>query len=263
MIKKFTLIIVSFFILSQLSAQGYTSSYTSNSSSDDVIKRRTLVTSFVLAPTVDWLIPRTDNMTETKLPKAGFRGGITFDIDIKKNQNYYASTGVMVKYLAGNVHLDEIYTLRTQQGALMDTFNVDRTVNTFYIVIPTGVKLKTKPSRGCVFAGSFGFYHSFRIGGKTKDEFIEFPGSNVNGDPVDFNVKTVPVKNNEAAIYTFTPYAGLGFEYQLRNGQRASFYAQYAGAISNYFAADCVNSVTGTSEKALVHSLEFLLGFSF
>ncbi len=228
---------------------------------DEVMKRRVVVASVVFGPTVDWMSPTTENMTKTA-PNMGFRGGFLIDVDAKKTQNFYVSTGVLVKNISGEMNLNEVYNLGGNSG-VMDTVGVMRSLSSYYLVLPTGIKLKTKPSRNCVFAGSLGVYHGFAIGGKSSDQFVDFVGEDYLGNPTEFNIQTKETSNTFASMYTFTPYAGIGFEYQLNNGQRASLYVQYAGQISNYFVTKATNSIDASKEKAIVHSLEFMLGFSF
>ncbi len=224
----------------------------------EIIKRRILVTTVTFGPTVDWFTPTTENMVKTGA-SVGFRGGIGFDIDVKKNQKLFVTTGIMVRYLNSGVDTQEKYNINDT----MVTYNVTRSLSNLSIVIPTGVKLKTLPRNNCVFAGSFGFYHGFTVRGRTSDDIELLEGTDGDGNPIEFDIETTSMPHDEGSLYSFTPYAGMGFEYQLKNGQRASIYAQYAPQVSNYFTKKAVSINGNSREKALIHSLEIMLGFSF
>jgi len=212
-----------------------------------------------VGPTVDWFAPTTkDFVLKREKPKAGFVAGINIDVSVTKGRWFYFSTGLFVRYLQGELSFENKYSFK--EFPVPDTSLVlptVRTLQTSYLVIPTGIKFRTPPSRGCVFVGKIGLYHQFKLGGDKFDNF------SFREDDPDFFITTKRVKNDDAALFTETGYAGLGFEYIFKSNIRVFMNADYSCQF-NYFSSKAVSNVVPDARfKAIVHSLHIVFGVLF
>ncbi|MCL2434554.1 MAG: outer membrane beta-barrel protein [Lentimicrobiaceae bacterium] len=211
-----------------------------------------------VGPTVDWFAPTTkDFKLVRERPKAGFIAGINVDVNLTKGKWLYFSTGLLMRYLQGELAFENQYIF-SKFVMITDTL-VLSTVRTFqasYLVIPTGVKFRTPPSRGCVFVGKVGLYHQFKLGGDKFDSF-SFP------DLPGYFITTPKVKNDAAALFAETGYAGIGFEYIFKSNIRVFMNADYACQF-NYFSSKAVSNVVADARfRAIVHSLHVTFGILF
>ena len=210
-----------------------------------------------VGPTVDWFAPTTkeeDFKLVREKPKAGFIAGINVDVNLIKDRWLYFSTGLLVRHLQGELAFDHQYDIPW----LPDTLSVLSTVRTYkvnYLVIPTGIKFRTPPSRGCVFVGKVGLNHQFKLGGDKFDSF-SFPALS------NYLITTPKVKNDDAALFAETGYAGIGFEYLFKSNIRVFMNADYSCQF-NYFSFKAVSNVNDARFRAIVHSLQVTFGVLF
>jgi hypothetical protein len=125
-----------------------------------------------------------------------------------------------------------------------------------YLTIPTGIKMRTVPAKGCVFVAKLGLYHNFKIGGYQFDSFT------LPAVPGKYHVFTDKELNNDAALFAEAGYGGIGFEYVFKNSTRVCANVDYSCQF-NYFSPDAKSNLSDTKFKALVHSLQIVFGFMF
>jgi len=211
-----------------------------------------------VGPTVDWFAPTTKDFELVReRAKAGFIAGINVDVNLTKGRWLYFSTGLFVRYLQGELAFQNQYIFN-KFIMVTDTLVLPtvRTYQASYLVIPTGIKFRTPPSRGCVFVGKVGLYHQFKLGGDKFDNFSlpEIPG---------YFITTERVKNNDAALFAETGYAGIGFEYVFKSNIRVFMNADYSCQF-NYFSSKAVSNVVADARfRAIVHSLHVTFGVLF
>ncbi|MDR0206126.1 MAG: PorT family protein [Bacteroidales bacterium] len=209
-------------------------------------------------PTVDWFVPTTKEFTLTRQrAKAGLIAGLSTDIAVIKDRYLYFSTGLMFRYLQGDLSFANKYYF----SSLMEEERIFPTVRTFqtmYLTLPTGVKFRTNPSNGCVFLGKLGLYHNFKIGGSQFDNFIL---SNESAAP-EYFIRTPKIINNDASLFAESVYIGLGFEYVLSKKARVFAVADY-NCQFNYFSNNAINIVHNKQYKSVVHSLHIVFGVMF
>jgi len=246
------------FLVVALSCSSFVFAQKDKNSSAANQENRPLYFGVSVGPTIDWFAPmpkEEDFKLVREKPKVGFIAGINVDVNLTKGRWLYFSTGLLVRYLQGELAFDHQYDIPW----LPDTLSVFSTVRTYkanYLVIPTGVKFRTPPSRGCVFVGKVGLYHQFKLGGDKFDSFA-FP------DLSDYLITTPSVKNDDAALFAETGYAGIGFEYIFKSNIRVFLNADYSCQF-NYFSANAVSNVVADARfRAIVHSLQVSLGVLF
>jgi len=226
-------------------------------SSSGCDKEKPILFGIYMGPTVDWFSPNTTKITRDKV-KGGVMAGIALDISVVKERYLFFSTGLLIRYLQGNLtfmnHHDIPLTKDTTYSLVLPTV---RNYQTTYLTVPTGVKFRTPPMRGCVFLGKLGFYHNFKVGGRQVDNFT-LPG----GDPRFFvSTESIPIK--DAALFAESGYLGIGFEYIFKNSNRVFTNVDYSCQF-NYFKADAKNNITDpTKFRAVVHSLHIVFGVMF
>ena len=242
-----------------LSAGAFAQKYDDKDVSKEVQENRPLYFGISVGPTIDWFAPTTKDFELVReRAKAGFIAGINIDVNVTKGRFLYFSTGLLVRYLQGELAFENRYTFNEFIG--MDTSLVIPTVRTYkasYLVIPTGIKFRTPPSRGCVFVGKLGLYHGFKLGGDRFDNF-----SFSNEDP-EFFITTKRVKNNHAALFAETGYAGIGFEYIFKSNIRVFLNTDY-GCQFNYFSSTTKSNVVPDARfRTIVHSAHIVFGVLF
>jgi len=211
-----------------------------------------------IGPSMDWLASRTDGY-EKDGTILGLRYGIPLDINLTKSTNFYFSTGVKFANTGGKLRFDDIFTINVNNINIFDATR-RRKYNAMYVGIPTGVKLKTPTFNNFVIGGHVGLEHGFLISSKKLDEL----------DVIILDTK-LTAKDEKKSKYTDgymfreSVYAGLGLEYIIKDSFRVNFYVNYNYTLNNFFKKNnsTKNIVTGLQEKANLHGVEFLLGFSF
>jgi len=198
--------------------------------------------------TVDWFAPHSDSLSRNAA-KIGFIGGINLDVSLNKERIVYFSTGLLFRYLQGELSFTNEYHIMNTSLVVPAV----RTYQTMYLTIPTGVKLRTLPSKNCVFSGKLGFYHNFKIGGNQFDNFTYH-------EP--YFITTEKVKNRDAALFAESAYIGLGFEHALGNTARIFANIDYSCQFY-YFNRNAKNEFTGTRFRSMVHSLHVVFGVMF
>ncbi|MCL2246829.1 MAG: PorT family protein [Lentimicrobiaceae bacterium] len=206
-------------------------------------------------PTVDWIVPTSNELTR-KAAKAGFITGLGVDINLTPKKILYFSTGAFVRYLQGEFEFTNRYKFNFNNFLVLDTLNTVRTYQTTYLAIPTGIKVRTAIAKDCVFLGSLGLYHNFRIAGKQFDHF------SLPGVDDEYMITTKKVNNKDASLFAESAYVGIGFEYLLGHNTRVSAHVNY-GCQFNYFNSKAENNVTHERFKSIAHSLQIVVGFLF
>jgi len=207
-------------------------------------------------PTIDWMLTKVEGYAATK-PTLGFRFGIPVDIRLTEKENFYVNTGLFCKSFKGTLEFPWSYDISVNFPNIPDPVIIEdvrvttqRTYTSFYLSIPTGIKLKTTPSRQCVFGTNIGLLHQFLLTGKKQDHF----------KLGDLNVETEKVKNDEAALFQESIYIGIGLEYIIAQRFRVYFYPTYTYTFNNYYNKKATNIITQVKGKASIHTLEFIFG---
>jgi hypothetical protein len=208
-------------------------------------------------PTIDWFAPTTNEFElKREKAKAGLVVGCNVDINLTPQKMLYFSTGVLFKYLQGELSFANQYTV-----TFLDTTFIRPTVRTYqtmYLIFPTGVKFRTIPSKNCVFAGKLGLYHGFKVGGNQVDNFT-FPGQDLNPE---YYLTTNREKNKDASLFAESGYFGLGFEYVFAHNIRVNANLEYCCQF-NYFNSNAINNVANAKYKSVIHSLHITFGVLF
>jgi len=213
-----------------------------------------------VGPTIDWFAPTINGLERTKVT-GGMIAGFNLDINLNKQNMFYFSTGVFVRYLQGEFSFTNRYDFNLDTIQYVHEGSAIRTIQTTYLTIPTGFKFRTIPLNNCVFVGKLGLYHNFRIMGTQYDDFLL---RNTDATKKYF-ITTEKLKNSEtdAALFAESGYIGLGFEYVLKNNFRVFVNADY-GCQFNYFSAKAKSNISDTPRfKSIVHSLHVVLGILF
>ena len=203
-------------------------------------------------PTVDWFAPSSDGLTKVKA-KAGFITGINVDANLTHGKYFYFSTGVLFRYLQGDLAFN-------YNHQFFNVVPVERTYQTMYLTIPTGVTFRISATKECIIIGKLGLYHNFKVGGNRFDNF-NYPGE----DPEKpyFFVTTAKEKNNHAALFAESAYTGLGFEYLFKNDLRIFSTLNYSCQL-NYFNSNAISNVKNAAKfKTMIHSLHVVFGLMF
>lgn len=198
---------------------------------------------------MDWLAPKVDSMY-----KAGvimnIKYGVPVDINFTTKNNYYFSLGVFVNHSGGKLKFNTWIEDSVQANT------TERKYRAIYLTIPTGIKLKTPSLNNFVIAANFGLYHSFRLSANYSDKYISHDGTEVKSEKHTYN--------KGVALFRESAYIGLGLEYVVKNDFRVYFYANYSQGILNFFNSSySENLITGAKDKALLNSVEFLIGITF
>jgi len=212
----------------------------------------------LVGPTLDWFTATSNDLSRKNI-KGGMITGAILDINLTKNKTFYFSTGVLVRYLQGDLAYQKEYDI---SGIFKDSLLITSTVTTYqttYITIPTGLKFRSNPAKNCVFVGKLGLYHNIKIGGKQFDSFT-IPNSDKN--PNQYFVSTPKNPNDAAARFAESGYIGLGFEYVLKNNFRLFTNVDYSCQF-NYFSSKAKNNITNKQFKSIIHSLHIAVGVLF
>ncbi|MDR2978953.1 MAG: PorT family protein [Bacteroidales bacterium] len=201
-----------------------------------------------IGPSIDWISPKTQGYEKNGV-SLGVRYGIPVDINFTKATNYYLSTGIKFEHTGGKLAFKHV--LKED----LEEVDLERKYNALYLTIPTGVKLKTPNFGDLVFAGNFGFLHSFRLSCKNIDKWTDANGHSVTPDEKS--------EYNGCMFFKESLYVGVGAEYIVQEDFRASFYMNYAYTLSNFFTKKSLNYSTNLREKGNLGSVEFVFGFHF
>jgi hypothetical protein len=257
-LKSLILILIFSLLLSPFSFQSFAQHKKQNKPVLDRTENKKAYFLISFGPTIDWFAPTTNefNLTRDKA-KAGIIAGLSTDIAVVKDRFLYFSTGLIFRYLQGDLSFANKYYF----SSLMDEeriFSTVRTYQTMYLTLPTGVKFKTNLSKGCVFLGKLGLYHNFKIGGNQFDNFIL---TNESAKP-EYFISTPKIKNNDASLFAESGYIGLGFEYVLSEKARVFADVDYSCQF-NYFSKNAINNVSNFQFRSVVHSLHIVFGVMF
>jgi hypothetical protein len=255
--KKLILLIVILSCASLVFAQKYQVNQTKPSSTNP--ENRKVLYGLSFGPTIDWFAP-TSNLFSLKRnkAKAGLVAGVDVDFNLITNNLLYFSTGVMFRYLQGELSFENQYDFSPVNPSLITP--TVRTYQTMYITIPTGVTFRTAPSKNCVFAGKLGLYHNFNIGGNQFDQFT-ISGTGLALHP-NYYITTSKIKNNDASLFAESGYVGLGFEYVFAPRIRVTANVEYSCQF-NYFSSKALHYENGDRFKTIVHSLHIVFGVLF
>ncbi|HNY62445.1 MAG TPA: outer membrane beta-barrel protein [Bacteroidales bacterium] len=204
-------------------------------------------------PTIDWLQPKTTDYSRVGIAP-GVRVGIPIDINLTDRENFYFSTGLHLKFDHSVIHLPEQYTVfKNDTSSRHFDADADRHFSHLYLTLPTGIKMKVAANSRNIFGFNAGLYHSLYIWGKTFDQF---ESDKLNKE---FSITTSKKDDHYAAMFKESLYAGIGYEYKIKNNLRTYCYMNYVFTFTNFFAPNQLN-VYGNAEKALSHGLEFIVG---
>jgi hypothetical protein len=191
-----------------------------------------------------------------KKAKAGLIAGVIVDVNLVPKDILYFTTGVLARYLQGDVSFDNNYQFDFKNVSVNDTVNTIRTYQTTYLTIPTGIKFRTIPLNNCVFVGKLGLYHNFRVAGKQFDNF------SLSGEDDEYSITSKKKNNKDAALFAESGYVGLGFEYVFQKNLRVFANLDYSCQF-NYFNSKAASNVSKARFKSIVHSLHITLGVLF
>jgi len=249
----------SIFLIVILSCFGFTFAHQPtpyNPSAPSHNENKRILFGIAVGPTVDWFAP-TFQKIEREKAKGGLIAGLHLDINLTKESFLYFSTGLLVRYLQGDISYTKQYNF--SKILPMDTSLIVPTVTTYqttYLTVPTGIKFRASFAKKCVFAAKLGLYHNFRVGGKMFDNF-SLPGK----DP-DYFVTTKKEKNTHAALFAESAYLGVGFEYALGTSSRVFVNADYSCQF-NYFNSKATSNISNERFKSIIHSLHIAFGILF
>lgn len=215
-------------------------------------------------PTVDWFAPTSDGLNRVK-SKAGFMTGINVDANITKGNFLYFSTGVLFKYLQGDLTFNYRYVFNLASSEwTFPTVTVPtvRNYEAMYLTIPTGVTFRISVTPACIIIGKIGLYHNFKVGGDRSDNFSLSGDNSIYGEDPYYFITTTKVKNDHAALFTESAYAGLGFEYMFKNNLRVFTTLDYSCQF-NYFNSSAISNVNDARFKTMIHSFNIVFGFMF
>ena len=203
-------------------------------------------------PTVDWFAPTSDSLYRANA-KAGIITGLNLDVNLTKGKSLYFSTGVLFRYLQGDL---AFYYVHNFFGKVP----IERTYQTMYLSIPTGVTFRISATKECILIGKLGLYHNFNLSGNRFDNF-NYPGETPE-KPYYF-ITTIKEKNNHAALFAESAYAGLGFEYMFKKNLRVFSNLDYSCQF-NYFNSIAISNLEGAARfKTKIHSLHVVFGLMF
>ena len=204
-----------------------------------------------LGPTIDWFAP-TSNALNYKTAKAGLIAGAIVDVNLVPKDILYFTTGVLARYIQGDVSFDNQYNLNNNDTIVTTV----RTYQTTYLTIPTGVKFRTNPLNNCIFLGKLGLYHNFKLAGKQFDNF------SLSGEDDEYYITTKKKNNEDAALFAESGYVGLGFEYVFQKNLRVFANLDYSCQF-NYFNSKAMSNISNARFKTIVHSLHITFGVLF
>ena len=221
-----------------------------------LIENKMVYTGITFGPTVDWFMPTTKEFRlERNKTKGGFLAGVNVDVNLTPKRFLYFSTGLLCKFLQSEHSFEHRYPLPFDEQTTV------RTHQTFYLMLPTGIKFRTTPHKNCIVSGQLGLYHNFRIGGKQFDTFI-YSLEAINESNDKYFVTTDIMKNKDAALFAEAAYIGMGFEYEFAPKIRAFTNINYSCQFG-YFSSKAINNVADAQFKSIVHSLHIVFGISF
>lgn len=227
---------------------------------------RRVVVGLTFGPTFNWMnwknhksAPEGYDRSYPGGMKLGLRYGVNIDIDLNKKKNFYVSTGVLIEHTGGGLSFRE-------QLVLLDNpivRDIDRRYKSIYFTIPTAVTFRTPSFSRFIICGNIGLYHSFNLYSRYQSSFQIDPNANPVEKKSINHVTTDWEKDNEAALFKESIFAGLGVEYVIKKNLKGKLYVNYAQSLNNYFTKNAKNNLTGVKEKAAIGSVEILLGISF
>ena len=221
-----------------------------------LIENKMVYTGLTFGPTIDWFVPTTKEFRlERNKTKGGFLAGINVDVNLTPKRFLYFSTGLLCKFLQSE------HSFEHQFSAPFNEQTTVRTHQTFYLMLPTGIKFRTAPHKNCIVSGQLGLYHNFRIGGKQFDTFT-YSMEAVDEPNFNYFVTTDVVKNKDAALFAEATYIGMGFEYEFAPKIRAFTNINYSCQFG-YFSSKAINNVANAQFKSMVHSLHITVGLVF
>ncbi len=200
-------------------------------------------------PSIDWLTPKIENYDGGGI-KIGVKYGIPVDINFTKQANYYFSTGLFFSHNGGKLKFMDYTTILDSTNLV----SMNRSYSATYLIIPTGIKLKTPSFKNFVIAGNFGLSHGFLLKGKKLDKYKI--GDDDMGDLKKENYK-------ELLFFKETIYVGVGVEYIIKDDFRANFFINYNYTLTNFFSGKAFNEYYKIKEKGNLGSVDFVFGVTF
>lgn len=274
--KKIISILVVMLLFSTTYAQsGYTtgndkrSSKNSSNEKDayNSIEAHRVVFGITAGPTLNWFnwknhraAPEGYERSHRGALKVGARYGLNIDVDLNLEKHFFVSTGVFIEHTGGSLQFSDNLNIL---GDIVPK-KLDREYRSTYVTIPTAITLRTPSFSNFIICGNVGFYHSFNIYARYKSSFQLDDNTFDDSDKEIINhLSTDWAKDKEVALFKESVFAGLGFEYVIRNNFKVKFMVNYAQSLNNFYKKSAVNSYTNVKEKASIGTVEFLFGFYF
>ncbi len=214
---------------------------------------------FSFAPTIDWMIPKTEGLVRNGAIM-GMRGGLNINVNLTQKKNYYVSTGVFFEQNGGKLAFIENIPLPFD-SLVVNSTPTQRTYRANYITIPLGITLKTRSLNNFFITGNVGLYNSFLLKAFNEDAY-SFKNDRTGEAELWSKQKTV---SNETSICKETVFAGVGFEYSITKDFRAGLTVNYAHSLSNYFKGRQLapNNYSKLDQKAKIGYVEIVLNINF
>ena len=238
-----------------------------------------------VVPTINWLKP--DNVK--KFTNGGATIGFGFGLvgEYRLSDNFSVTSGLEISFESGkmeytdNAHywmtetFDFIEPSQVGNNYLVDSsqgyrLNVTkRKVKSTYVIIPIGIKMKTKQIGYLTYFGDFGLNIGFRTGSKVDDDATvqdNFPvaGTEVQGllkNPEDVNL------NNEMQPLRLQLKVGLGAEYEISSGTAVFGSVHYNLGFTNVVKSESNHLLNDDNQKVTqkftAHGVSISVGILF
>ena len=217
--------------------------------------------SLAFAPTIDWMFPASNGM-ERNGTTIGMRYGVGINVNLTKRKNFYASSGIFMEQLGGKLKfIDNILIPISVENIVLNTTEIQRNYQAYYLTIPLGVTLKTNSIHNFFIVGNVGLYNSLRLSAFNADTYT-FKNWQT-GEPEYWSRQRV--KSDEVALFKESIYGGLGVEYSITRNFRAGLTVIYVHSLTNYFKGNgnAQNNFTHENQKAKLGYLEIALNINF
>lgn len=166
-------------------------------------------------PMVSWLSSDTRDI-KFNAPKVGFSGGLETDFFFDKK--YAINLGVSICSMGGKLQYMDGASFKIPEGeALVD----DESIINYklqYIMIPTGLKLKTQKIGYLTYFAHLGFFNQFRLKATASSNDDALQGDNIK---------------EEISVYNGGYQFGLGGEYDLGGNTALIFGLSYYNGLSD------------------------------
>ena len=216
--------------------------------SNEPAKPRKLNVGITGGPSIDWLTQKNDHYDKGGII-LGVRYGVTLDINLTNDENYYVTTGVKIEHTGGK----EKYKF-FHDNFLGENVLYSKKYSAIFLCIPTGIKLKTPSFNNFVIAGNAGLSHAFALNSKEKIR--------IQGESGMLNLNKVEYKDN--SFFKESLFAGLGLEYIIKDNFRVNLMINYNYTFTNYHNRKALSVFDARERlKANPSAVEFIFGLFF